>query len=95
MEDASLEEARKKKLDAKKAEEQLKTALRLALDETAYNRLMNVAVANKELYISAAQSIMMAFKRVNRKIKEAELVSLLQAIREQNEKKTTITFHKK
>lgn len=95
MEDAELEEARKKKLDAKKAEEQLRGTLRMALDESAYDRLMNVAVANKELYLEAARNSLVFFKRAGRRITESELLSLLKALKERDEKKTSITFHKK
>ncbi len=94
-EEEELNEARKKKLDAKKAQEQLKSTLRLALDEAAYERLMNVSVANNELYISAARNVLMYYKRAGRKISEDELLALLRAIKEQSETKTTITFHKK
>lgn len=93
--DEGLEDARKRKLDAKKAQEQLKSTLRVALDEAAYDRLMNVSVANSETYLAAAKSVLMYYKRAGRRITEAELVSLLRAIKEQNETKTTITFHKK
>ncbi len=93
--DEQLEEARRKKLDAKKAQEQLKSTLRVALDEAAYDRLMNVSVANSETYLSAAKSVLMYYKRSGRKVNEQELLSLLRAIKEQNETKTTITFHKK
>ncbi len=96
MEDEELGDVRKKKLDAKKAQEQLKSALRSALEEAAYERLMNVAVANKEVYLNAAQSALMFYKRTGgRKITESEILALLKAIKEQNETKTTITFHKK
>jgi len=67
----------------------------MALDEQAYARLVNVAVANKELYLTAAKNALMAYKRMGRKIKDAELLTLLRAIKEQTETKTTITFHKK
>jgi DNA-binding TFAR19-related protein (PDSD5 family) len=93
--DEEVGDIQKKKLDARKANEQLKTALRAALDESAYDRIMNVAVANKELYLNAAQNVMMFYKRAGRKLTEAELLSLLRAIRDQGETKTSITFHKK
>jgi DNA-binding TFAR19-related protein (PDSD5 family) len=95
MEDEELEELRKKKAEAKKAQEQLKTTLRLALDEQAYDRMSNIAAANKELYLNAAQNVLMFYKRAGRKITDAELLSLLRAIKERDEKETTITFHKK
>ena len=90
-----LEDMRKKKLEAKKAQEQLKATLRVALDEAAYERLMNVAVANSEIYLTAAKNVLMFHKRAGRRITETELLSLLRAIKEQSETKTTITFHKK
>ncbi len=94
-EGGGLEEARRKKLEAKKAQEQLKSTLRAALEEPAYERLMNVAVANEELYLTAAKNVLMFYKRAGRRITEQELLSLLRAIKEQSETKTTITFHKK
>ena len=93
--DEQVEDIRKRKLESRKMEEQLRMSLRMALDEPAYVRLMNVAVANKELYFTAAKNALMACKRMGRKIKDAELLTLLRAIKEQTETKTTITFHKK
>ena len=95
MGDEELEQARKKKLEARQAQEQLKATLRMALDEPAYERLMNVSVANSELYLTAARNILMAFKRMGRKLTDAEALAMLRAIREQSETRTTITFHKK
>ena len=89
------EEIKQKKLEAKKAEEQLKTTLRVVLDEAAYERLMNVSLANNELYIVAAKNALMLFKRMKRKITEKELLALLAAIKEQSETKSTIRFHRK
>ncbi|HIE53906.1 MAG TPA: hypothetical protein EYP90_01780 [Chromatiaceae bacterium] len=84
-----------KMAEAKKAQEQLKGALRNVLDEGAYNRIMNVAVANKELYLVAAKQVLMLSKRVGRKLTEEELLALLRAIKEQTTTETKITFHKK
>jgi DNA-binding TFAR19-related protein (PDSD5 family) len=94
-EEEELEEVKRKKLEAKKVQEQLRATLRTALEEAAYDRLMNVAVANNELYLTAAKNVLMFFKRAGRKITDAELLALLRAIKEQSETKTTITFHKK
>ena len=95
MSEEEVEEIKKKRLEARRAEEQLKTTLRVALDESAYERLMNVSVANKELYLNAARNILTAFKRIGRKISENELLMVLKAIKEQTETETKITFHKK
>lgn len=95
MEDQEAEEIRRRKLEARNAEEQLKTSLRMALDETAYERLMNVSMANKELYLTAAKNLLMAYQRAKRKLTEAEVLAFLRAIKAQTEPKTSITFHKK
>jgi DNA-binding TFAR19-related protein (PDSD5 family) len=89
------EEIKKKRLEARKVEEQLKSTLRAALNEDAYVRLMNVSIANKELYLVAAKNALMLFKRMGRRITDQELLSLLHAIKGQTEKETKITFHKK
>lgn len=95
MGDEELEKLRKEKLEAKKAQEQLKATLRMALEAPAYDRMMNVSVANNELFLTAAKNALMLFKRAGRPLTEDEIVTLLRAIKEQSEKKTTITFHKK
>jgi len=95
MSDEEAEDIQKKRLEARKAQEQLKTTLRVALDEAAYERLMNVALANNDVYLATARQVLMAFKRVGRKIKEEELLMVLKAIKEQTETKTSIKFHKK
>jgi DNA-binding TFAR19-related protein (PDSD5 family) len=89
------EEIKKKRLEAKKAEEQLKSALRGALNEEAYERLMNVSIANRELFLVAAKNALMYFKRTGRRVSDQEILSLLRAIKGQTEKETKITFHKK
>jgi len=90
-----VEDIRERKLEARKIEEQLRMSLRVALDEPAYERIMNVAVANREMYFTAAKNALMAYKRMGRKITDAELLTLLRAIKRQTETETTITFHKK
>jgi DNA-binding TFAR19-related protein (PDSD5 family) len=94
-EDEELERIKKGRLDTKKAQEQLRTTLRMALEEQAYERLMNVAIANNELFLNAAKNALMFYKRAGRKLSDGEILALLRAIKEQNETKTTITFHKK
>ena len=84
-----------KKQEAKKMEEQLKMSLRMALDDAAYVRLMNVSMANKELYFTAAKNLLMAYQRAKRKLTEEEVLRFLRAIKEQTEAKTTITFNRK
>ncbi|MEM4272530.1 MAG: DNA-binding protein [Candidatus Bilamarchaeaceae archaeon] len=93
-----LEEARKKRveeaqraLEARKIEEQMKAALRVALSEKAYGRMMNVRIANPELYAAAARQAISAYGRVRRQIEEKELIALLKAIKGRG-RETKITF---
>lgn len=102
MEDESREKIRRKRLDeqkkaaqAKKAEGQIKATLRIALDEKAYDRIMNVRIVNEELFLATAQNIISVFNRVKRKITENELLYVLGAIKQQSEKNTQITFERK
>ena len=82
--------------EVQKAQEQkLKAAMRMALDNEAYERMMNVSLSSKEMYLVAAKNVLMLYKRMGRKISEGELLSLLRAIKGQTEKETKITFHKK
>lgn len=96
------EEIRKKKLaekqkelETKEVEAKLKDALRSALSEQAYDRLSNVAVANKELYLNTAQQVLLAYKQLGRRINEEELLTVLKALKEKMEKDVSIKFHRK
>ena len=80
--------------EAKKIEDQLKGALRIALDDSAYERLMNVQLANKQTYLIAAQNIVAIYKKVGRKITEDELLTLLRRIKGE-EKEGEIRFERK
>lgn len=95
MTDEEADEIKNRKLEARKAEEQLKATLRVALEEPAYERLMNVSLANKELYLAAAKNVLVLYKRVERRLNENEVLALLTAIKEQTETKSTIKFHRK
>ncbi len=94
-EEEGLEAARKKRMEARRAEEQIKSSLRMTLDEGAYDRMMNVSHANKELFVTAARHVFAVFKRAGRKLTESELLAVLRAVKGQTETETTITFHKK
>ncbi len=86
-------EQQKKMQESAKIEEQLKSALRIALDETAYERLMNVSYVNKELYVNAAKRVIMAFRQAERKITEDEILFLIRSLKGGRE--TRITFREK
>ncbi len=96
--DEELEEARRKKLEeaqqaneTKKIEGQLKSALRIALSDKAYARMMNVRIASPQLYAAAARQVLGAYGKVRRQISEEELLSLLSAVRGKG-RETKITF---
>jgi programmed cell death protein 5 len=96
--DEGLEEARKKKLESleaeneqKQREAQLREVLRRALTESAYERLMNVKLANSQLYAAASRQLLGLYQKAGRKITEGELVSLLKAVKGR-ERETKITF---
>ena len=93
-----LESARKDKLEqyqqeleAKKKGEQVKGMLRMALTEEAYDRLMNVKLANAQLYGIASNQVFNLYQKAGRKITEKELIALLQAIKGSS-RETKITF---
>ena len=81
--------------EARKAEEQLKATLRVVLEEDAYNRITNVKLANAELFLNAAQHIVMLYKRFGRKINDNELLMVLRRMKEGSEKQTKISFERK
>ncbi|MEK6979585.1 MAG: DNA-binding protein [Candidatus Micrarchaeota archaeon] len=87
--------AQQKRTEAKKAEEQLKSTLRMVLDEPAYARIMNVKMANQQMFTAAVQYLLRAFQRFQRKITEEELLAVLRTLKERSEKNTRITFERK
>ena len=85
----------RKQLEAKKAEEQLKTALRSAVSNEAYGRLANVQHANPQFFLVAAQNILSLSKRVGRTLNEEEVLSILRKIKEVSDTPTYIRFERK
>lgn len=85
----------KKLAEAKKAEEQLKSALRGAVTPEAYDRLANVQHANAQLYLVAVQNIIGLHRRAQRKLTEEEVVIVLRKIKEASETPTRIRFERK
>lgn len=81
--------------EAKKVEQQLKVILRSALVPEAYDRMSNIKIANKELYLTTAKHIMNLYKRFNRKLTDEELQKIIKAILSEKEKESRITFTRK
>ncbi|MGV8084746.1 MAG: DNA-binding protein [Candidatus Bilamarchaeum sp.] len=86
---------KQQKAESDNAEAQLKSTLRLALDETAYERIVNISVANKQFFASVARYALAYFRRSQRRLTDAELLAIINEIKRQNERPTSITFHKK
>ncbi len=86
---------KQKIIEAKKAEEQLRAALRSILEPGAYDRLSNVRIANQELYIAATQYALATYKRIGNKITEQQLLNILYAIKSQKDEQTSIRFERK
>ncbi|MBI5223612.1 hypothetical protein HY990_04265 [Candidatus Micrarchaeota archaeon] len=84
-----------KSKEAAEAEKKIRSALREALDESGYSRMMNISVVNKSLYVAAVKYVLGAARRVGRKISERELLEILRSIKAQSETETSIKFHSK
>ncbi len=93
-----LEQIRKKKLEqlqkSQDAEEQIKSTLRKVLDDEAYERMMNVKVANPELYANAVQGCVAIFQRLGRKLGNKEVLMILRRLKGE-EREPEITFERK
>lgn len=95
------EEIKRKKLEnlrmrQQKSEklEQVKMALRVALNHHAYERMMNVMLANPELFQGAVQYILALYQRVGRKLTDDEVKQVLLRLKGE-EKEPEISFKKK
>ncbi len=77
--------------EADQAQEQLDNVLRFLLEPEAKQRLANVRIANKQLYLKAAQSLLMLYKagQIGGKVSENELKQLLEKLSEKREPKIT------
>lgn len=98
-----IETVRKKKLaehrkaleEKNNAEEEIKKMLRVTLESSAYDRIMNVKMSKPELFMTAAQNIFGAYRTVGRPLTEKELVVILTTIKRRTEHKGSITFERK
>lgn len=88
-----LEELRRRQEEGEKLE-QVKMALRVALHPDAYNRLMNVMLANPELFQGAVQYAVALYQKVGRKLTDEEVRRILVRLKGE-EKKPEISFKRK
>lgn len=63
--------------DAQQAELQLKKMLTVVLEESAYQRLMNVRLSNPELYLKVANAVMHLYQKMRRRVTEKELITII------------------
>lgn len=89
-----IEEKKKKLLEAKNAEEQLKATLRVVLDHAAYSRLTNIRLVNPQLYLTAAQYVISLFKQSGKRVGEENLLRILKTLKE-SERAESIRFERK
>jgi len=87
-----VEDKERQAEEAKQLDEKIKSALRISLSPPAYDRLMNVRLANPKLYSAAAQQVLALYRQVNRRLAEAELLSLLKSLSGESRRETKITF---
>lgn len=96
--DEELEAARKRKLEdmqkRQDADSRIKTTLRAILDDAAYDRMVNVGIANPELYSKAAQGCVSIYQRIGRKLGSKEVLLVLRRMKGEDEG-TKITFERK
>jgi programmed cell death protein 5 len=89
-EEEQLAGMRKQLLERQKAleaEAQLNRVVKTLLDDAARERLNNVKLVNSELYMKAVQAIIYLYNsgKIQEKISEAQLLQLLQTLRNKRE----------
>ncbi len=88
------EEELKKLMEKKKQEEILKQQLLSFLEPPAYQRLMNVKVANEEFFKKVSMYVMQLGSQIRRKLTEQELISIMKKLKGP-ERETHIEFKRK
>jgi|WetSurMetagenome_2_1015567.scaffolds.fasta_scaffold1392642_2 DNA-binding TFAR19-related protein (PDSD5 family) len=80
---------------SEQSESRVRAALRMVLDEGAYERLMNVRISSPDLYAKAVQACSALYGRLGRKLTDRELLSILVRIKGPEQKETRISFERK
>ncbi len=89
------DEELQKILEKKRAEERIKAALRLALTAEAYERMMNVKMANPELFSLASQQVLALYQRTGKKLSDEELKRVLMLFKAQTSHEPKIQIKRK
>ena len=96
MDENELQELKKKQIEAYQKESQLRDVLRQILDSKAFERLMNIRLANRELYLQIAQMVVYAYQggQIRGKVSEEVLLNLISRIKG-GESQPSITIKRK
>lgn len=96
IQEKQLEELKKRVIEQQqaeeenaKAEQQVEGAMRFLLESEAKQRLGNLRIGNKQLYLRTVQTILMLYKsqRITEKISDDELKKILVKLSEKRETK--------
>ena len=97
IQERQVEEIRKRMAEQQaeeestKAEQQLEGAMRFLLDPKAKQRLGNLRIGNKPLYLKTVQTLLMLYKsqRIAERVSDEELKKILVQLSEKREPKIT------
>ena len=74
-------------------ERKLRALLLQVLEPAAYERMMNVRIANPDLFANTANAIVYYYQKIKRKLTEKEIITLLTA--QTTRKESSIQIHRK
>lgn len=94
--DDRAHELRKKQLAEMQKEAQLREMLRKLLDQTAFERLMNIRISSRDMYLQIAQLLIYASQQgqLRGQLTERDLISIINKIKSE-EREGSITFKRK
>ncbi|MBN2478048.1 hypothetical protein JXB01_02040 [Candidatus Micrarchaeota archaeon] len=81
QENEKIEELRMKKLQQEQMLQKIKSILRIALDESAYDRMSNIYAMNKELFSAVSKQVIAVYQRLGRRITEKELIMIINKVK--------------
>lgn len=94
--DDRVQELRKRQLAEMQKEAQLREMLRKLLDPQAFERLMNIRISSREMYLQIAQLLIYASQQgqLRGQLNERDLISIINKIKSE-EREGSITFKRK
>ncbi len=73
-----------------KKEQQIKAEMIKLLEPKAYERLMNVRIGNEKLYFSVVAMLLQHSNKIQKRLKEEDILNILQSLRNDYEPKFEI-----